>query len=198
MYAVVDVETTGLSPRLDRIIEVAVVALTESGTVEWAWSTLVRPERDVGPTHIHGLRASDVAGAPVFADIAGYLAFLLGGRVIVGHNVAFDWRMLSAEFGRMGVITPDPIPTVCTCSIARSLGHYPATLNACLGAYGIENSQAHSAEGDAMATARLLASMVDLASDDAIQTARSGRSVLAPWPTVSVVNETGVQRPRRQ
>jgi DNA polymerase III epsilon subunit-like protein len=52
--------------------------------------TVVDPKRDVGPVRIHGLRASDVAGAPVFADIAAAAWGLLAGRVLVAHNVSFD------------------------------------------------------------------------------------------------------------
>ena len=198
MYAIVDVETTGLSPRRDRIVEIGVVALTETGALEWSWSTLVRPGRDVGPTHIHGLRASDVAAAPSFADIAGYLVFLLTDRVIVGHNIAFDWRMLQAEFERIGVATPDPVATVCTCTIARSVGHYPATLDACLGAYGLANAHAHSAESDALATAELFTAMVDLTSRQALRTARAGRRQMGAWPFVPVIDATGVKRQTRE
>ena len=59
-FAVVDVETTGFSPRLhDRVVEVAVVRLEHGQPVE-EYTTLVNPGRDVGPTHVHGITGSDV------------------------------------------------------------------------------------------------------------------------------------------
>ena len=77
MYCVVDVETTGLSAQRDRIVEIAVVGVDIRGTTEWAWSTVLNPQRDVGPTSIHGLRAKDVQSAPTFSDVSGYLAYRL-------------------------------------------------------------------------------------------------------------------------
>jgi DNA polymerase-3 subunit epsilon len=52
--AVVDVETTGLNPyRHDRIVEVAVVVVELNGQVIREFTTLINPERDIGPTSIH-------------------------------------------------------------------------------------------------------------------------------------------------
>ena len=50
-YTVIDVETTGFSPRQhDRIVEIAAVYVSETGQIEGEWATLVNPGRDVGPT----------------------------------------------------------------------------------------------------------------------------------------------------
>jgi len=70
-FAVVDVETTGFSPRLhDRVIEVAVVRLSPGGLPADEYTTLVNPRRDVGPTHVHGITATEVKDAPTFEQIA--------------------------------------------------------------------------------------------------------------------------------
>ena len=113
--AVVDVETTGLSPRTDRVVEVGVVLLDDRGEVEF--ETLLDPGRDVGPTAVHGIRASDVVEAPAFADVAPYLRSLLAGRVVVAHNALFDLRFLAPEFGRAGLPVELP-PTLCTMRLA--------------------------------------------------------------------------------
>ena len=64
-YAVVDTETTGFSPAHgDRVLEVAVVLLDAQGRVEREWETLLNPDRGVGPTHVHGITAAEVARAP--------------------------------------------------------------------------------------------------------------------------------------
>ena len=70
-FAVVDLETTGVYPSKDRIIEVAVVHLDVSGQLIGEFSTLIDPHRDVGPTHIHGITAADVMGAPGFPPRSG-------------------------------------------------------------------------------------------------------------------------------
>lgn len=86
-FAVVDVETTGLFPGSHRIAEIAVVHVEPDGTVSNRWETLVNPQRDLGPQHIHGIRAADILHAPVFGDIAHDVMELLAGRVLVAHNV---------------------------------------------------------------------------------------------------------------
>ncbi len=94
-------------------------------------ATLVDPERDVGPTSVHGLRASDVIRAPRFAEIAGHLVDVLRGcSALVGHQVRFDAAFLQAEFGRLGVAMP-PYATLDTMHLAGG-----GTLSACCAAYG--------------------------------------------------------------
>jgi DNA polymerase-3 subunit epsilon len=67
-YAIVDTETTGLY-KSDRVIEIAIIVLGESGTLLDEWDTLLDPGRDVGPVDIHGVSATMVAAAPVFEDV---------------------------------------------------------------------------------------------------------------------------------
>ena len=68
-WSVVDIETTGLYPRTDRIVEIAVLVLDGSGRELSSWTTLLDPQRDVGASHIHGLRSRELLGAPRFADV---------------------------------------------------------------------------------------------------------------------------------
>ena len=157
-FAVVDVETTGLYPSTDRVVEVAVVQLNGDAEVTAEFCTLINPRRDVGPTRLHGITAADVTNAPIFAAAAATLWELLSGRVLVAHNARFDARFLDAEFTRCGTRLPPP-PLMCTMQLAS---HYlrglPArTLTACCDIAGIRLDQHHSALHDARAAAQLLA-----------------------------------------
>jgi DNA polymerase-3 subunit epsilon len=159
-FAVIDLETTGLSPGWrDRIVEVAVVVLDANGLPVGDWSTLVNPCRDVGPTSLHGLRPRDLVDAPTFGDIAGELAGLLAGRVVVAHNLAFDLRFLRAEYGELGC--PD-VPLnyeagLCTMRLAlHYLPYAPRALGDCCAAAGWKHRGGHAALADAHAAARLL------------------------------------------
>ena len=106
-FAVVDVETTGLFPACDRIVELAVDIVDRRGARLDGFETLVNPERDMGATHIHGITAEMAKGAPRFGDIAGdLLAWLGAGSIWVGHNVAFDIRFIKEELGRVGLVLP--------------------------------------------------------------------------------------------
>jgi DNA polymerase-3 subunit epsilon len=158
MYAVIDTETTGLSPgHRHRVIEIAVVLLDARGRFEREWVTLLNPQRDLGPQHIHGILTADVLAAPDFAQIAGRLASLLAGRMVVGHNVEFDLGFLRAEFARIGFRVPLITErSMCTMALAGYL-HPGAkrTLGACCSAAGISIEGWHSALADTRATAQL-------------------------------------------
>ncbi|MBD8079929.1 exonuclease domain-containing protein [Cellulosimicrobium arenosum] len=167
-FAVVDLETTGFSPRLgDRVAEVAVVLLDDAGRVEDEWCSLVNPCRDLGPQHVHGITAADVALAPTFDRVAPALLRLLDGRVLVAHNASFDTRFLRAELGRAGIAAAiDPLACVCTQQLAGRYLTGSRGLAACCAAVGIVHDDVHSALGDARATAGLLAHYLDVAADD--------------------------------
>ena len=155
--AVIDVETTGLNPyRLDRVVEVAVVLVVPGQGISAELTTLVNPERDIGPTSVHGLTASDIINAPRFAQIAGHLAeFLCGSIALVGHNVRFDVSFLQSEYGRIGVEMPR-YASLDTMALAGG-----GTLSACCTEHGIEyHGKAHAALHDARATAGLLQRML--------------------------------------
>jgi DNA polymerase-3 subunit epsilon len=155
-FAVIDVETTGLFPeRHDRIVEFGVVVLDGEARRLDEWTTLLNPGRDVGPTRIHGITASQVADAPRFAEVAGDLAERIGDRIIVGHNVGFDLRFLCAEFGALGSDISG-VRGLCTMSLASRVGAGGRTLQACCEDLGITEGGAHHALADARATASLL------------------------------------------
>ncbi|MBO4161220.1 DEAD/DEAH box helicase [Micromonospora antibiotica] len=156
-FAVIDLETTGFaSHRGDRIVEVAVVRLSPAGQIEQRWATLINPDRDPGPTHVHGLTAADLALAPRFSDIAGELANQLRGAIVVAHNARYDLSFLDAEFHHLGYPVP-AWPALCTLSMSHRYGGGATRrlTDLCL-AEGIPIQAAHSALGDATATAQLL------------------------------------------
>ncbi len=164
MFAVIDTETTGLKPTTSRVLEVGVVALDRAGVVEWEWSTLLNPQQDVGATHLHGVAPEDVVDAPTFGQISDTLSRLLAGRVLVAHNISFDGSMLREEFLRNSKPQLDQ-PWLCTALQAKSQGFKPYRLDACCSALGISLVNAHTALGDARATAELFPRVFDLNSD---------------------------------
>ena len=156
-FAVVDLETTGIYPTRDRIVEVAIVHKSIDGSVTETFCTLVDPRRDIGATRIHGLTATSVLGAPTFAEAAPAVWERLIGRVFVAHNARFDLSFLDAELARCGMNLPPP-PVMCTMQLSSSyLAGLPArTLSACCDAAGIDLVDHHSALDDALAAAQLL------------------------------------------
>ena len=148
-FAAIDMETTGLSPRVDRVVEIAVIQLDCGLAPCGEFATLINPGRDIGATHVHRITARDVAGAPRFEQVAPMLLDVLRGRVVVAHNVQFDVRFLHAEFARLGIGLPE-LPVMCTMQLApRYLRGLPArSLAACCLAAGIALDGAHAATVD--------------------------------------------------
>jgi DNA polymerase-3 subunit epsilon len=172
-FAVVDIETTGFSPDDERIVEVAVVTLDAGGDEVGSFCTLVDPRRDPGPTHVHGISAAMLEGAPTFDDIRPYLADQLSGRVVVGHNVdCFDLAFIRAECLRCGgaELEPGDVPSLDTLAVAQShLGlRGKARLVECCTHFGLTWDDHHNALGDARVTAALFRSMRDRLGDDTL------------------------------
>ena len=158
-YTVIDVETTGLSPTThDRVVEIAVVYVSDSGAIQDRWSTLVNPQRDVGRTDIHGISATDVYDAPTFSEIAPYVLRAINGRVVTAHNAAFDLRFLAHELVRSGVpLERLPLSGLCTMQWSKFYLKSPSRkLVDCCTVADIPLTSAHSAGADALATAQLL------------------------------------------
>lgn len=159
-YAVIDFETTGLVPeRTDRVVEVGIVLTDVTGRIEEEWTTLVNPHRDLGPTNIHGIAAADVVDAPTFADVSDHILELLTGRVVVAHNASFDMRFLHRELQLAHYEIAERPAALCSMKWAgRMMG--AAKLEHCCEALGISLTDAHSALGDAHATAELLPHLI--------------------------------------
>lgn len=198
-YAVVDVETTGLrAGGNDRIVEVAVVHVDPAGAATGEWATLVNPQRDLGPTAVHGIRAADVRQAPPFEAIAPALASLLAGRAIVAHNLPFDVRFLAAEYARMGV-HPPLASDHGLCTMRLAAGFLPGSrrsLAACCQAAGVALVHGHDALNDARAAAGLLAYYLAVGGTPPSWEERARWGAALPWPALARSDVSPVRRGR--
>lgn len=161
-FVIIDVETTGLSSAAHRVLELAIVRTDAYGHVLEEWSCRFNPQGPVGASHIHGIHDRDVANAPLFADVLPQVSVRLAGAAVAGHNVRFDLAFLRAEYARAGWSLPS-LPSLCT--LEASYDYLPQLdrrrLADCCAATGIGLENAHSALGDARATATLLRSYLD-------------------------------------
>jgi len=162
-FAVIDVETTGLDPARERIVEIAIVRTDELGQPIDHWTTRLDPGVPMRATHVHGITDAEVAGAPRFADLAITIGTALQDLVVVAHNAEFDLSFLRAEFTRAGM----PLPRFANyCTLQASTLYLPRlrrrTLGECCAALGVPHQGAHSALGDAYAAAGLLAQYLAL------------------------------------
>lgn len=163
-WVVVDVETTGGSPRHGhRVTEIAAVCVS-GGEIRESYATLVNPERRIPSiiTSLTGITDEMVREAPRFPDVVEDLDAVLRGRVFVAHNASFDWGFLSSELER-AVGSTLTGRQLCTVRLARKLlPQLPSRSLDSLAAYfGLEIESRHRALDDALATARILLYLID-------------------------------------
>lgn len=160
VFSVLDIETSGLSTRRHRILQVA-VARVEAGSIVDEWSSLVRlrwPWQRVGPRRVHGITRSRLRGAPTREAVLAELADRTAGTILVAHNMRFDWPFVERAARRSRILV-EPDHRLCTLRLSRrldpdrELSHRLADVSA---RYGIVNERPHDAVYDARATALLL------------------------------------------
>lgn len=156
--AVLDFETTGLSPKSGaRVVEIGVVRVEPGKQPEIAFDTLVNPEGPVYATEIHGITNDDVADAPTFRDVAGSIVDALDGAVVLAYNSSFDMGFLRAELSRAARDKCDACapPHLCLMWLRPLLGlGQRASLFATCQAFGLPVAT-HTAADDATVSAHL-------------------------------------------
>ena len=159
LTAVIDFETTGISPGCgDRATEVAIVLLEDGRAVDRFQSLMNAGVRiPAFITQLTGITNAMVAGAPDAARVMRDASRFVGNAPLVAHNAAFDRRFWQAELARAGLVAPQPF--ICTLLLSRRL--YPQAPNHKLGSlvdyHGLPRTgQAHRALADAEMAAGLL------------------------------------------
>lgn len=165
LFAVVDLETSGLSTRWNRILQIGLVRVDAAGHVIDEWSTLVRlrwPLQRVGPTEVHGITRASLRGAPRLDDALDELGRRIGGALLTAHNAEFDAAFLRRATRRRPADDPVRVglaERLCTLRMSqrldpeRQLSHRLGDV--CL-RYDVVLDRPHDALADAAATAAVL------------------------------------------
>ena len=148
VWVSLDLETTGLSPEGDEIIEVGAVKFQGDRVLE-TFQSFVNPHRKLSEfiKDYTGITQRDVAKAPPFGQVAAKLAPFVGSAPVVGHNIPFDLGFLEGKGLRLSNDRCDTwdlayvmLPTAPEYSLHRLAE-----------SLGIEHDQPHRAIPDAMA-----------------------------------------------
>ena len=162
-FAVVDFETTGLNPEIDRIVQLAAVIVNGDGDIIDSFDTIVKPENpdeyQHGAEHIHGISAEQVSSGMPLRLALEKLWDISAGNVFTAHNAQFDLGFLHAESERVGINDHVEVH-IDTLELSRRTTGADNTrrhnLFALCEHYGIERDKVHDAKSDATATAQLL------------------------------------------
>ncbi|WP_210365446.1 ATP-dependent DNA helicase DinG [Bacillus sp. REN3] len=163
-YVVIDLETTGNSPKKgDRIIQLGAVII-EDGKISSRFNALINPGREI-PVFIEeltGITDLMVKEAPFFKEIAHEVENMLKDAYFVAHNVLFDLSFLQEELMEAG-LEGFYGPVLDTVELARIF--YPAAdsfkLNDLASKEGLQHDRPHQADSDAFVTAELLLIMLE-------------------------------------
>lgn len=155
----IDLETTGLSPLVDKIIEISLIKLNPDGTLE-IFSSLVDPEVPIPEenTLIHGITDQMVLHKPKIKGILEHYLIFTAQMDLLAHNAKFDLGFLIFHLQNQKL----PYGTnnvFCSCQFARKVfkeaeNHKLSTLTEYIG-YDLENH--HRAEDDAFASLKVMA-----------------------------------------
>lgn len=147
--AFVDLETTGATASQDRITEIGIILVDDTGVQEW--SSLVNPETRISGfiESLTGISNEMVAEAPRFCDLASRVYKMLEGRIFVAHNARFDYAFLKQSFLREEI--DFSAKTLCTVKLSRRLypGHPKHNLDTLIERHGLKASGRHRALADA-------------------------------------------------
>lgn len=98
-YVVFDLETTGVSPQSDKVIEISAVKVRDGKVVD-EFSTLVNPMKSIpyGATMVNGITDKMVADKPVFEEVLKEFIEFIGDDILVGHNInEFDMKFIHRD-----------------------------------------------------------------------------------------------------
>jgi len=162
MYAIIDIETTGGSARMEKITEIAIY-LHDGERITDEFVSLVNPERNIPYfiTNLTGITNEMVEDAPCFYEIAKTIVELTEGRAFVAHNARFDYSFIRQEFKSLGFNYRRKI--IDTVALSRKLfpGHRSYSLGNICRDLKIGINGRHRAAGDAQATVKLFEMLLE-------------------------------------
>lgn len=186
-FVALDVETTGLKPNRQRIIEIAAIRYRH-GQVERSFESFINPERGIPEfiTKLTTITNEHVREAPTFGQVASEVVEFIGDSLIVGHNVRFDISFLNAELNRVDQppLINERLDTMgLAVRLLKSLRK--PSLDRVAAAVGLSPRKIHRAGDDARLTAEVALRLVGEAARQGVTTIdqlKSAATVVTPRP----------------
>lgn len=152
---VLDLETTGLDVRNDRVIQVGVINL-QSGDRENkpVIDQLINPGIPIphATSAIHHIKDADVVDAPDFSKVANRLSDVIKDKVVIGQHIAFDMAILKREFARNNLVWHEPVYLDISMLVgALQPALFDVSLESICTFLGVKITDRHTALGDCLA-----------------------------------------------
>jgi DNA polymerase-3 subunit epsilon len=178
-YTVFDTETTGLDPQGgDEIISVGAVRIINGKMLEdECFEKLVNPQRLIpwSSVQIHGIQSKVLESQPDITQVLPLFHKYAEGTILVGHNVAFDMRLLQEKEALTGIRFGNPVLDTMLMSAVIHPAQPSHDLEAIAERLGISIIGRHTALGDAMGTAEIFLKLMPLLAAMGIQTLKQAR-----------------------
>ena len=170
---VLDLETTGLDTKSDRVIQIGAIGMLGETQQDFSLDQLINPGISIPEesTEIHNLDDNDVKDAPALTQFSETLTRLLADNVIIGHHIAFDLAVLRHEFARHKITWVEPISLdvgMLTAALKPNLPDISLETVATL--LGVTITDRHTAIGDCKTTAQCWQKLVPLLQQQNIRT----------------------------
>ncbi len=157
-----DIETTGLSPKTERITEIGAVKIRD-GVIVDTFSTFANPGKPIPAkiVELTGITDAMVADAPSEEEAVGAFLDFCGEAPIIAHNASFDTSFIRAACQRMGrAYTPSILDTLVFCR-AMVISKRQHSLDKMAKYFGVENPSHHRAVNDAQVCAQIWAALAE-------------------------------------
>ncbi len=171
-----DLETTGIQPKTDAIVEIGAVRFSNGEPGE-AFSSLINPECPIPPgaSAVNGITDDMVANSPTVQTVLGDLADFCGDSPLVAHNAPFDFKFLLRAVEAHRARAPQGI-VLDSCALARIV--FPGMINYKLSTlvahFKFPTGEFHRAEVDSVYCGRLFNRIIE-----ALENAREPTSIQA-------------------
>jgi len=168
-FAVVSINTTGLTPGYDKICELSVVVAEPGDALRLSLDTIIDPHRPMACGAVHGIYNRHARSSPTFDEAGVDLLRGMQGRIVVSHNMPYLLRFLVPEFKRLKI--PCEFPYLDTMSLTAMLSRKPprALFEAC-DDVGVEPALSPLSAASALDTGKLLRALMAKISRMGVQT----------------------------
>ncbi|HPN37419.1 MAG TPA: exonuclease domain-containing protein [Melioribacteraceae bacterium] len=167
-FVVLDVETTGLAPHTNKVIEIGLVKVVNGKIVD-TLKTFFNPESQLPSeiTKLTGITDYDLTDAPYFYSFITAINNFIGNSIIVAHNSSFDISFLKAEYERVLEVFPNNM-ILCTLKLSRKLFPFLKSkrLSDVAKHLKIKHKDLHRALSDATLTAKVLIKTLEILEQD--------------------------------